>query len=157
MDVKTIDKNYIIFLFPVQKIYKRPCQVQPAPWNVCFRKKYSDAKLVINLSPTLQFQIIVPLHINFWSFCWIFKCQKSKRARLTLDFYSFECLNHSNVTFGMSYTSYIDFNLGSQYNQGFGREKGEKSADLCLRSIVFSFESGRFWCSILVIKMAIRF
>ena len=44
----------------------------------------------------------------------------------------------------MSYTSYVDFNLGSQYIQGFGREKGEKSADLCLRSIIFSFESGRF-------------
>ena len=73
-----------------------------------------------------------------------FKCHKSKRTGLTLDFYSIECLNHSNVTFGTSYTSYIDFNLGSKYIQGFGREKGEKSADLCLRSIIFSFESGRF-------------
>ena len=27
--------------------------------------------------------------------------------------------------------------------QGFGREKDENRADLCLRSIVFSFESGR--------------
>ena len=30
-----------------------------------------------------------------------------------------------------------------QFNQGFGREKDENHADLCLRSIVFSFESGR--------------
>ena len=29
------------------------------------------------------------------------------------------------------------------YRQGFGREKDENRADLCLRSIVFSFESGR--------------
>ena len=33
-----------------------------------------------------------------------------------LDFYSFEYLNHSNVTFGMSYANSIDFNIGSQYN-----------------------------------------
>ena len=44
-----------------------------------------------------------------------------------------------------------------QFNQGFGREKDENHADLCLRSIVFSFESGRIRCSILVIKMAVRF
>ena len=53
----------------------------------------------------------MPLHINFSIFCRIFKCQKSKRARLTLGFYSFECLNHSNVTFEMSYTSYNDLTL----------------------------------------------
>ena len=35
---------------------------------------------------------------------------------LTLDFYSFECLNHSNITFGMSHANSIDFNIGSQYN-----------------------------------------
>ena len=29
-------------------------------------------------------------------------------------------------------------------NQGFGRGKDENCADLCLRSIVFSFESGHF-------------
>ena len=28
--------------------------------------------------------------------------------------------------------------------QGFGREKDENCADLCLRSIAFSFENGRF-------------
>ena len=28
-------------------------------------------------------------------------------------------------------------------HQGFGRKKDENCADLCLRSIVFSFESGR--------------
>ena len=31
------------------------------------------------------------------------KHQKSKKGRLTLDLNSFECLNHSNVTFGMLY------------------------------------------------------
>ena len=33
-----------------------------------------------------------------------------------LDLYPFECLNNSNVTFGMSHTNSIDFNIGSQYN-----------------------------------------
>ena len=33
-----------------------------------------------------------------------------------LDFYSFECLNHSNITFGISHANSIDFNIGSQYN-----------------------------------------
>ena len=33
-----------------------------------------------------------------------------------LDFYSFEYLNHLNVTFGMSHANSIDFNIGSQYN-----------------------------------------
>ena len=40
--------------------------------------------------------------------------------------------------------------------QGFGREKDENRADLCLCSIAFSFESNRLWCSILVIKVAVR-
>ena len=44
------------------------------------------------------------------------KHQKSKRGGLTLDFYSFECLNDSNVTFGMSHANSIDFNIESQYN-----------------------------------------
>ena len=44
------------------------------------------------------------------------KHQKSKTGKLTLDFYSFECLNHSNITFGMSHANSIDFNIGSQYN-----------------------------------------
>ena len=30
-----------------------------------------------------------------------------------------------------------------KFNQGFGREKDENRADLCLCSIVFSFKSGR--------------
>ena len=33
-----------------------------------------------------------------------------------LDLYPFECLNNSNVTFGMSHTNSIDFDIGSQYN-----------------------------------------
>ena len=33
-----------------------------------------------------------------------------------LDFDSFECLNHLNVTFGMSHANSIDFNIGSKYN-----------------------------------------
>ena len=33
-----------------------------------------------------------------------------------LDFYSFQYLNHLNVTFGMSHANSIDFNIGSQYN-----------------------------------------
>ena len=33
-----------------------------------------------------------------------------------LDFYSFERLNLSNITFGMSYACSIDYNIGSQYN-----------------------------------------
>ena len=33
-----------------------------------------------------------------------------------LDFYSFECLNHWNITFRMSRENSIDFNIGSQYN-----------------------------------------
>ena len=37
------------------------------------------------------------------------------------------------------------------------REKDGNRADLCLPSIVFSFESSRVWCSLLVIKMAVRF
>ena len=41
--------------------------------------------------------------------------------------------------------------------QGFVREKDENRADLRLRYTVFSFESDRLWCSILVIKMAIKF
>ena len=45
----------------------------------------------------------------------------------------------------------------SKVMEGFGREKDENRADLCLRSIVFSFESSRLTCSILVIKMAVRF
>ena len=37
------------------------------------------------------------------------------RGGLTLDFYLFECLNHLNVTFGMSHANSIDFNIESQY------------------------------------------
>ena len=44
------------------------------------------------------------------------KHQKSKTGRLTLDFYSFEYLNHSNIIFEMYYANSIDFNTGSQYN-----------------------------------------
>ena len=33
-----------------------------------------------------------------------------------MDFYSFECLIHSNITFGMSHANSIDYNIGSQYN-----------------------------------------
>ena len=33
---------------------------------------------------------------------------------MKLDFYSFEHLNHSNSTFGISHANFIDF--GSQYN-----------------------------------------
>ena len=33
---------------------------------------------------------------------------------------------------------------------GIGREKDENRGDLCLRSIVFFFESSCRWCSILV-------
>ena len=33
-----------------------------------------------------------------------------------MDFYSLKRSNHSNVTFGMSHATSIDFNLGSQYN-----------------------------------------
>ena len=44
------------------------------------------------------------------------KHQKSKRGGLNLDFYSFEYLNRSNVTFTMSQANSIDFNIGSQYN-----------------------------------------
>ena len=40
--------------------------------------------------------------------------------------------------------------------QGFGREKDENRADLCLRPVVFSFESGCILCPILVIKMAVK-
>ena len=31
------------------------------------------------------------------------KHQKNNRGGLTLDFYLCECLNHSNITFGMSH------------------------------------------------------
>ena len=41
--------------------------------------------------------------------------------------------------------------------QEIGREKDENRAELCLRSIVFSFASSHLWCSILVIKMVVRF
>ena len=34
-------------------------------------------------------------------------------------------------------------------------EKDENQVDSCLHSIAFSFESGRLWCSILFIKMAV--
>ena len=44
------------------------------------------------------------------------KHQESKRRGLMLDFYSFECLNHSNVTFGMSHANSTGFNIGNQYN-----------------------------------------
>ena len=37
-----------------------------------------------------------------------------------MDFNSFERLNHSNVTFGMSHANSIDFNIESQYNVMFG-------------------------------------
>ena len=40
--------------------------------------------------------------------------------------------------------------------QGFGRETDENRADLCLRPVVFSFESGCILCSILVVKMAVK-
>ena len=33
-------------------------------------------------------------------------------------------------------------NRHDHFNQGFGREKNENRTDLCLRSSVFSFESG---------------
>ena len=33
-----------------------------------------------------------------------------------LDFYSFECLDHSDITFRMSHANSIGFNIGSQYN-----------------------------------------
>ena len=33
-----------------------------------------------------------------------------------LQFHLFECLNHPNVTFGMSHANSTDFNIGSQYN-----------------------------------------
>ena len=33
-----------------------------------------------------------------------------------LDFYSFECLNYSNITFGIFHANSIDFNIRSQYN-----------------------------------------
>ena len=42
-------------------------------------------------------------------------------------------------------------------HQGFGREKDGNPVNLFFRSIVFSFESGRLLCSILVIKMTVRF
>ena len=45
-----------------------------------------------------------------------YKHHKSKRGGLTLDLYSLECLNHSNVRFAMSHANSIDFNIGSQYN-----------------------------------------
>ena len=44
------------------------------------------------------------------------KHQKSKRVGLTLDFYSFECLDHSDITFRMSHANSIGFNIGSQYS-----------------------------------------
>ena len=44
------------------------------------------------------------------------KHAKSKIGELTLDFYSFEGLNQSNITFGISHANSIDFNIGSQYN-----------------------------------------
>ena len=40
--------------------------------------------------------------------------------------------------------------------QGSGREKNQNRADFYLRSILFSFESGRLLCSILVTKMTVR-
>ena len=40
--------------------------------------------------------------------------------------------------------------------QEFGREKDENHTDLCLRPVVFSFESGCILSSILVIKMAVK-
>ena len=39
-----------------------------------------------------------------------------------MDFYSFECLNHSNVTFGMSHANSIDFNIGSHEIFWFNRD-----------------------------------
>ena len=46
---------------------------------------------------------------------------------------------------------------GFEFKQRFAREKEKNGADLCLRSIVLSFESGCLWCSISVVKMAVRF
>ena len=43
------------------------------------------------------------------------------------------------------------------FYQGFGRKKNDNRAGLCLRYIVFSFESDFLRCSILVIKMVVRF
>ena len=44
------------------------------------------------------------------------KHEKSKIDGLTLDFYLIECLNHSNIRFGIFHANSIDFNIGSQYN-----------------------------------------
>ena len=44
-----------------------------------------------------------------------------------------------------------------QKQQGLGREKDGNRVNLWFLSIVFPFEIGRLWCSILVIKMAVRF
>ena len=41
--------------------------------------------------------------------------------------------------------------------QEIGREKDENRAELCLSSVVFSFASSHLWCSILVIKVVVRF
>ena len=43
------------------------------------------------------------------------KHQQIKRGGLTLEFYLFECLNHSNVTFGMYQANSIDFKIEYQY------------------------------------------
>ena len=63
------------------------------------------------------------------------KCHRRLRAlKLTI---SVQQLRQSYILF----VHYIS-TTNALYFQGFGREKDENRADLCLRSIVFSVESG---------------
>ena len=57
-----------------------------------------------------------------------------------------------------TFSSNVDpYSKSTSFTQRFGREKDENRAVLCLLSNVFSFESGRLRCSILVIKISVRF
>ena len=55
------------------------------------------------------------------------------------------CFNakFSTYFFHMNRKILADFQIFISVPQGFGREKDENRVDLCLRSIVLSFESGR--------------
>ena len=66
-------------------------------------------------------------------------------------------MKFSTSYFQMKRKILADFQIYISLSQGFGKEKDENDADLCLHSIALFFESGFLWCSILGIKIAIRF
>ena len=92
-----------------------------------------------NLTYTIFFSFL----LNFKKFAII-----SSSITFTIFFVMrFECKNRKIV----------QVHIYASLRQGFGREKDGNRVNLCFRSIVLSFESGRFLCYILVIKMAVRF